>query len=64
MYRIHKAPQPVSCDACGSEIASGVAFGVSDATSQVHCGQCAIRFGALELRACLESIQDRVRRVS
>lgn len=54
----------MSCDACGAEIAPGVAFGVSEKGSLVHCGQCAIRFGAQELRACVESIRDRVRRVS
>lgn len=64
MYQIRRSPQPKSCDACGAEIAPGVAFGVSDVGHHLHCGQCAIRFGAMELRACLESIRDRVRRVS
>lgn len=64
MYQLRRSPQPKSCEACGAEIAPGTAFGVSDGDHHLHCGRCAIRFGAAELRAGLESIRDRVNRVS
>jgi len=63
MYELQRAKNSMCCEACGAHIQPGIAFGRSH-EGGAHCGQCAIRFGAAELRACLESIRDRVSRVS
>ena len=62
MYEIKTANRHLSCEACGGRIEAGLHYAVSDSSGLEHCGRCAIRSGAAELRATIESIHDRARR--
>lgn len=64
MYELEYTETSVSCDACGAAIEAGEPFARPDGTRDRHCGRCAIRLGAIELRATLEGIRDRIERLS
>lgn len=64
MYTLEKAQTAILCDGCGLEIAAGESYGRTEVGDYRHCGRCAIRLGAAELRASLEGIRDRIERLS
>ena len=64
MYDLEYATTSVRCDSCGAVIRAGEPFARPDGTRDQHCGRCAIRLGAIEMRASLESIRDRIERLA
>lgn len=64
MYDLERSAEPTHCDACGYEIPAGEAFARAQRGRDRHCGRCAIRLGAIEMRATLEGMRDRIERLS
>lgn len=63
MYDLERSAEPTCCDACGFVIPAGESFARAQRDRDRHCGRCAIRLGAAEIRASVEEIRDRIERL-
>lgn len=64
MYDVERSADTTQCDACGCLIPAGETFARAQRGRDRHCGRCAIRLGAAEIRASVEEIRDRIERLS
>lgn len=64
MDTYERATTTLHCDSCDQAIEPGEWYARAQFGLHLHCGKCAIRSAAKELRAIVESLRDRVERVS